>query len=164
VVSGNPAAAGLGVLTSIGLVAVAGCTMVVLHSPRGRARLQPVTTWLLRLSQPWYAGRRVIRARSRQARWTGWDRSGSAGRRSLLLVWSAGAAAASFSPTPYGLGVVEIALIVALRGAGLRSPDAVGAVLLYRVITFKIAVTLVWIGYRHLRARFWAPAPSGTKT
>ena len=43
----------------------------------------------------------------------------------LLLVWSAGAATASFSPTPYGLGVVEIALIVALRGAGLRSPDAV---------------------------------------
>jgi len=50
------------------------------------------------------------------------DRSGSAGRRSLLLVWSAGAAAASFSPTPYGLGVVEIALIVALRGLGSGHP------------------------------------------
>jgi putative heme transporter len=69
----------------------------------------------------------------------------------LLLVWSAGAAAASFSPTPYGLGVVDIALITALTRAGLASPDAVGAVLLYRIITFKILVTFGWIGYRYVR-------------
>jgi uncharacterized protein (TIRG00374 family) len=69
----------------------------------------------------------------------------------LLLVWSAGAAAASFSPTPYGLGVVDIALIAALTRAGLASPDAVGAVLLYRIITFKILVTIGWIGYRRLQ-------------
>jgi len=71
----------------------------------------------------------------------------------LLLVWSAGAAAASFSPTPYGLGIVDIALITALSRAGLRSPDAVGAVLLYRIITFKIAVTLAWIAYRYIADR-----------
>ena len=71
----------------------------------------------------------------------------------LLLVWSAGAAAASFSPTPYGLGVVDIALITALHAAGIASPDAVGAVLLYRLITFKILVTLLWIGYRCLQDR-----------
>jgi uncharacterized protein (TIRG00374 family) len=71
----------------------------------------------------------------------------------LLLVWSAGAAAASFSPTPYGLGVVDIALITTLRGAGIATPDAVAAVLLYRIITFKILVTLVWIGYRYLHDR-----------
>jgi uncharacterized membrane protein YbhN (UPF0104 family) len=71
----------------------------------------------------------------------------------LLLAWSGGGATSSFSPTPYGLGVVDIALITALRGAGLASPDAVGAVLLYRVITFKILVTLVWIGYRYLQGR-----------
>jgi uncharacterized membrane protein YbhN (UPF0104 family) len=71
----------------------------------------------------------------------------------LLLVWSAGAAAASFSPTPFGLGIVDIALIAALTRAGLASPDAVGAVLLYRIITFRILVTLLWIGYRYLHDR-----------
>jgi uncharacterized membrane protein YbhN (UPF0104 family) len=71
----------------------------------------------------------------------------------LLLVWSAGAAAASFSPTPYGLGIVDIALIAALSRAGLGSSDAVGAVLLYRIITFKIAVTLAWIGCRYITDR-----------
>jgi hypothetical protein len=75
----------------------------------------------------------------------------------LLLIWSAGAAAASFSPTPYGLGVVDIALITALTGAGLKMPDAVGAVLLYRIVSFKILVTLLWIGYRYLKERT-APA------
>jgi uncharacterized membrane protein YbhN (UPF0104 family) len=69
----------------------------------------------------------------------------------LLLVWCAGAAAASFCPTPYGLGVVDIALITALVRAGLASPDAMGAVLLYRIITFKILVTFGWIGYGRLR-------------
>ncbi len=72
-----------------------------------------------------------------------WDR--------LLLIWSAGAAAASFSPTPYGLGVVDIALITALTGAGLKAPGAVGAVLLSRIVSFKILVTLLWIGYRYLK-------------
>jgi uncharacterized membrane protein YbhN (UPF0104 family) len=31
----------------------------------------------------------------------------------LLLAWSAGSAAESFSPTPFGLGVVDVALIAA---------------------------------------------------
>jgi putative heme transporter len=73
--------------------------------------------------------------------------------RALLLVWSAGAAAGSFSPTPYGLGVVDVALIVALRGTGLPIADAVGAVLLYRVITFKIVITLAWAGWQAVRER-----------
>lgn len=58
--------------------------------------------------------------------------------------------AASFSPTLYGLGVVDIALITALHGAGLTSRDAV---LLCRIITFKIRVTFVWTGYRSLKDR-----------
>lgn len=68
----------------------------------------------------------------------------------LLLIWSAGAGAGSFSPTPFGLGVVDIALVTALVASGVLSPGAVGAVLLYRIITFKIIVTLIWIGYRYL--------------
>ena len=54
---------------------------------------------------------------------------------------------------PRPIPVVDMALIAALRGAGLTSPDAVAAVLLYRIITFKILVTLGWIGYRYLQDR-----------
>ncbi len=50
-------------------------------------------------------------------------------------------------------GIVDIALIGARHGAWLRSPDAGAAVLYYRIITFKILVTLVWIGYRYARER-----------
>ena len=71
----------------------------------------------------------------------------------LLLIWSAGSAAGSFSPTPFGLGIVDVALIAALHGAGLHTSDAVGAVLLYRVITFKIIVTLLWAVTQYLRDR-----------
>jgi uncharacterized membrane protein YbhN (UPF0104 family) len=67
----------------------------------------------------------------------------------LLLAWSAGSAAGSFSPTPFGLGVVDVALIAALHAAGLHTGDAVGAVLLYRVITFKIILTLIWAVTQH---------------
>ena len=44
-------------------------------------------------------------------------------------------------------------LIAALTRTGLAAPDAVGAVLLYRIITFKIVVTFGWIGYRYLQER-----------
>jgi putative heme transporter len=71
----------------------------------------------------------------------------------LVLAWSAGQAAASFSPTPYGIGIVDIALIIALHAAGLRTPDAVAAVLWYRIITFKIGATLLWMGYNYVRER-----------
>ena len=187
VLSGNPAAAVFGLLTSLCTAAVAAYVVVVLHSPHGRARLQPVVAFLLRTSK------RLIRRPAGDPAGTAADRLERLGSVNLglpviasafgyalvnwaadvlclaaaiaaigvpvpwgklLLIWSAGAAAASFSPTPYGLGVVDIALIVALHGAGLRSPDAVGAVLLYRIITFKILVTLLWIGYQYLRGRY----------
>jgi putative heme transporter len=71
----------------------------------------------------------------------------------LVLVWSAGQAAAGFSPTPYGIGLVDVALIIALHAARLGTPDAVAAVLYYRIITFKIGATLLWMGYTCLRGR-----------
>jgi uncharacterized membrane protein YbhN (UPF0104 family) len=70
----------------------------------------------------------------------------------LLLVWSAGAGASTLGPTPFGIGVVEVALIAALAAAGTSSPHAVGAVLLYRIITFKLA-GLIWVLYMRLRPR-----------
>jgi putative heme transporter len=77
----------------------------------------------------------------------------------LLVAWSAGSAAGSFSPTPFGLGIVDVALIAALHGAGLHIGDAVGSVLIYRLITFKIVLTLIWAIRQYLRDR--APQPRG---
>jgi uncharacterized membrane protein YbhN (UPF0104 family) len=70
----------------------------------------------------------------------------------LLLVWTAGAGASTLSPTPFGIGVVEPALIAGLAAAGNSTPGAIGAVLLYRIMTFKIA-GLIWVAYLHLRQR-----------
>ncbi len=71
----------------------------------------------------------------------------------LVLVWSAGQAAASFSPAPYGIGLVDIALIIALHAARLPTPGAVAAVLYCRIITFKIVTTVLWMGYTYVRGR-----------
>jgi uncharacterized membrane protein YbhN (UPF0104 family) len=68
------------------------------------------------------------------------------------LAWSAGAGASTLSPTPFGIGVVEPALIAALAAVGTGSPHAVGAVLLYRIITVKIA-GLIWVASCYLRQR-----------
>jgi putative heme transporter len=184
VLSGNPAAAVAGLVSSVCCAAAAGLTVIVLHSPAGRARLRPPAAFAIRLCQRLVhrpAGEPTAIAAGVLQRlgsfnlglpattiafgyaiinWVAdaaclaaavaaigvavpWDK--------LLLVWSAGAAAASFSPTPYGLGIVDIALITALSRTGLSSPEAVGAVLLYRIITFKIAVTFAWVAYRYVR-------------
>ena len=59
--------------------------------------------------------------------------------------WTAGAA--SLTPAPVALARVDVAPIAALSAAGLHPARAVAAVLLYRVITFKIVVSLGWFGY-----------------
>ena len=38
----------------------------------------------------------------------------------ILLVWTAGAGAASLSPTPAGIGAVEVAMVAALAAAGVK--------------------------------------------
>ena len=59
----------------------------------------------------------------------------SAGK--ILLVWTAGAGAASLSPTPAGIGAVEVAMVAALTIAGVNGPHAVTAILVYRAISLK---------------------------
>jgi putative heme transporter len=71
----------------------------------------------------------------------------------LALAWSAGVGASTISPTPFGLGIVEATLIAALAAAGISSPGAVGAVLSYQVMTFKIAGTLIWLLHSHFQQR-----------
>jgi putative heme transporter len=66
----------------------------------------------------------------------------------VLLAWSAGQGAASFSPTPGGIGVVEVAMTAALAAAGPRPADALAAVLLYRIVSFKTGFTLAWFAER----------------
>jgi len=69
----------------------------------------------------------------------------------VLLVWSARIGARSLSPTPGGIGVVEAAMIAALAVAGLRPAQAVAAVLVYRLVNAKSAVTAVLFVHGSIR-------------
>jgi len=71
----------------------------------------------------------------------------------ILLVWTAGAGAASLSPTPAGIGAVEIAMVAALAGAGVRGSYAITAVLVYRAISLKGTGTLWAALYRYVFKR-----------
>jgi putative heme transporter len=73
---------------------------------------------------------------------------------SVLLAWGAGTSAGSFSPTPDGIGVVEVTMTAALVAAGLRPPDAIAAVLLYRIVSFKAVITIIWFTQRTLGRRW----------
>lgn len=77
----------------------------------------------------------------------------------VLIVWTAGVGAASFSPVPAGLGVVDIVLIAALATAGLHGRYAMAAALVYRTISLKVLITAVWLTYHHIvgRRRGYAP-------
>jgi putative heme transporter len=68
----------------------------------------------------------------------------------VLLAWSAGQGAGSFSPTPGGIGVVEVTMTAALAAAGVQPAYALAAVLLYRLVAFKFAITLAWLAERSL--------------
>lgn len=78
----------------------------------------------------------------------------------ILVAWTAASGAASFSPVPGGIGVVEVVLIAALVGVGVRAPAAVATTLLYRFLTFKIALSVVWFGYYYLQQRRAAALPA----
>lgn len=71
----------------------------------------------------------------------------------LILAWSVGVGAASFGITPGGLGLVEAALAGALVAAGAHTPQAVAAVLVYRLISFWLVDALGWVLYLTTRNR-----------
>jgi uncharacterized membrane protein YbhN (UPF0104 family) len=66
----------------------------------------------------------------------------------VLLAWSAGQGAGSFSPTPGGIGVVEVTMTAALVAARLPPVYAFAAVLLYRIVALKGVITLTWFTER----------------
>ncbi|MBV9092552.1 MAG: flippase-like domain-containing protein [Streptosporangiaceae bacterium] len=78
----------------------------------------------------------------------------------ILLIWSAGAGAASLSPVPGGIGIVDIVLIAAFAGVGVHTAAAVAATLLYRLLSFKICGTMAWFVYHSWQQRRAAAAPA----
>jgi uncharacterized protein (TIRG00374 family) len=73
----------------------------------------------------------------------------------LLLTYTAGMAASSLTALPGGVGVVEAALILGLTTAGAPLAAALGAVLVYRVLSFGGVVVIGWgvLAVHRLRPR-----------
>ncbi len=71
----------------------------------------------------------------------------------VLLVWTAAVGAASLSPTPAGIGAVEIAMVAAMAGLGAKGPETITAVLVYRSITLKAAGSLIALAYAGVHRR-----------
>jgi len=71
----------------------------------------------------------------------------------IILAWAAGAGGASLNLTPGGLGVVEAALTAALVALGVPGAAALTAVLLYRIISFWLAIAIGWPMYWQLRRK-----------
>jgi putative heme transporter len=71
----------------------------------------------------------------------------------VILIYCAGAAASSFNVTPGGLGVTEAVLTAGLITAGLRPAEALGSVLIFRLISFWLVVLVGWTIYSGLRRK-----------
>jgi putative heme transporter len=82
----------------------------------------------------------------------------------ILIIWTAGIGAASFSPVPAGLGIVDIVLIAALAAAGLHGRYAVAAALVYRSISLKVLITTVWLIYHRVARRRQGYAPGSASS
>jgi glycosyltransferase 2 family protein len=68
-----------------------------------------------------------------------------------VAVYLAGAAVASVSPTPGGLGAMEAALVAGLTALGVPTGPAVAGVLAFRLLTFWLPILPGWFAYRALR-------------
>jgi putative heme transporter len=68
----------------------------------------------------------------------------------IVLAWAAASGGTSLNLTPGGLGVVEIALTGALVALGVPSTQALAAALVYRAITFWLAIVIGWPIYWRL--------------
>ena len=69
----------------------------------------------------------------------------------IVLAWAAGTGGSSLNLTPGGLGVVEAALTGALVALGVPANQALTAVLVYRAISFWLAIAIGWPVYWRLR-------------
>jgi undecaprenyl-diphosphatase len=78
---------------------------------------------------------------------------GTVGMAEVGAVYLAGRAVASAAPTPGNLGAIEAALVAGLTGVGVAGPEAVSAVLAYRLITYWLPALPGWLCW-HLIQRY----------
>jgi len=71
----------------------------------------------------------------------------------LFICMSLGVAGATVTPTPGGLGGAEAALVASLVVYGAHRPDALAAVLLYRICTFWLPLVFGGVALASLRKR-----------
>lgn len=71
----------------------------------------------------------------------------------VALVYLIGSVVASAAPTPGGLGAVEAALVAGLTSGGLAAGSALGAVLIYRGLTFWLPILPGWFSFASLQRR-----------
>lgn len=76
---------------------------------------------------------------------------GSVPIASIAVVYLTGSAIGSVSPTPGGLGAVEVALSAGLTAAGLPGATALTSVLLFRTVTFWLPVPVGWAALNYLQ-------------
>lgn len=69
----------------------------------------------------------------------------------VFVVYLVGTAVASASPTPGNLGAVEVALSAGLTTMGVASAPAVGAVMIYRLLTFWLPVLPGFLAFHQLQ-------------
>jgi hypothetical protein len=67
--------------------------------------------------------------------------------KGLLFAYGLGSAASTVGIIPGGLGVVEGALAAGLMGVGVRHPLALAAVLVYRLVSFWLVISVGWLAY-----------------
>jgi putative heme transporter len=187
VLSGNPAAAGSGLLAAIVMVSAAVAIALELRTEEGGGRLRRIVEFVIRASQcvthrpkaqaeilaqavltsvrrmrlGWTSLARVLLwgllnwwadvACLTFAMWSAGIGGLSAGK--ILLVWTAGAGAATLSPTPAGIGAVEVAIVAAMAAVGIKGAPAITAVLVYRIISLKGAGSLCAVGYEYVDGR-----------
>ena len=77
----------------------------------------------------------------------------------LALAYVAGTGVAGLRLTPGGLGVVEAAMATGLITVGLGVPEAIAAVLLYRLVAFWLVLVAGWVAFLAARR---ADGPRGS--
>jgi uncharacterized protein (TIRG00374 family) len=76
---------------------------------------------------------------------------GSVALTGVAVVYLTGSAIGSAVPTPGGIGAVEAALSAGLTAAGMPGAKAIGAVLLFRLVTFWLPVPIGWAAMHYLQ-------------
>ena len=76
---------------------------------------------------------------------------GSVALTGVAVVYLTGSAIGSAVPTPGGIGAVEAALSAGLTAAGMPGAKAIGAVLLFRLVTFWLPVPIGWVAMHYLQ-------------